>query len=205
MQKKLSHKLDVIPKAVDEYHNFLTKFSSQETKDQLNNPVFYIHKGDSHFKQVPVSFLNLLNLVNASQADSKEVIWGFIREYYDDIPDESEASIDNLVSYSLAYYKDFILPTKKYRKPEDREIEYLIILKNNLKDVLDEKDSETIQSIVYQIGKETHFESLKDWFKSLYEILLGQSHGPRLGSFITLYGIEKTINLIDRAINGDLK
>ena len=201
--KKLT--FDVIPKAVDEYHNFLTKFPSQETKDQLNNPVFYIHKGDSHFKQVPVSFSNLLNLVNASQADSKEVIWGFIREYYDDIPDESEASIDNLVSYSLAYYKDFILPTKKYRKPEDREIEYLIILKNNLKDVLDEKDSETIQSFVYQIGKETHFESLKDWFQSLYEILLGQSHGPRLGSFITLYGIEKTINLIDRAINGDLK
>ena len=86
--KKLT--FDVIPKAVDEYHNFLTKFPSQETKDQLNNPVFYIHEGNSRFKKVPVSFSNLLNLVNASQADSKEVIWGFIREYYDDIPDESE-------------------------------------------------------------------------------------------------------------------
>ena len=104
----------------------------------------------------------------------------------------------------MEYYKDFVLPTKKYRKPEKQEIEYLETLKENLLGMENETDPEKIQTIIYDIGMNSHFESLKDWFSALYEILLGQTQGPRLGSFIILYGVKEVIDLIDKAIEGKL-
>ena len=200
--KKLT--FDVIPKAVDEYQSFSEKYPNQEVKDQLSNPVFHIHDGNPIIIESPVTFSLILNLVSASQASSKEVIWGFIKGYFDDISEEASQYIDQLVVFALEYYKDFVLPTKKYRKPEKQEIEYLETLKENLLEMENETDPEKIQTIIYDIGMNSHFESLKDWFSALYEILLGQTQGPRLGSFIILYGVKEVIDLIDKAIEGKL-
>ena len=200
--KKLT--FDVIPKAVDEYQSFSEKYPNQEVKDQLSNPVFHIHDGNPIIIESPVTFSLILNLVSASQASSKEVIWGFIKGYFDDISEEASQYIDQLVVFALEYYKDFVLPTKKYRKPEKQEIEYLKTLKENLLEMENETDPEKIQTIIYDIGMNSHFDSLKDWFSALYEILLGQTQGPRLGSFIILYGVKEVIDLIDKAIEGKL-
>jgi len=145
-----------------------------------------------------------LNLVSASQADSKEVIWGFLQEYFEDISEDSKKYIDQLVTFALEFYKDFVLPTKKYRKPNSSEIKHLQSLKERLSLMYEEKDPENIQTVIYDIGKESEYDSLKDWFSALYEILLGQSQGPRLGSFIILYGVEEIVKLIDKAIKGEL-
>ena len=195
---------DVIPKAVDGYQSFSEKFSSQELKDKVNNPVFHIHYGNPKIIESPVTFSLILNLVSASQADSKEVIWGFLQEYFDDISENSKEYIDQLVTFALEFYKNFVLPTKKYRKPDSSEVKHLEILKERLSLMYEEKDPENIQTIIYDIGKESEYASLKDWFSALYEILLGQAQGPRLGSFIILYGVEETVELIDKAIKGEL-
>ena len=195
---------DVIPKAVDGYQSFSEKFSSQELKDKVNNPVFHIHYGNPKIIESPVTFSLILNLVSASQADSKEVIWGFLQEYFDDISENSKEYIDQLVTFALEFYKNFVLPTKKYRKPDSSEVKHLEILKERLSLMYEEKDPENIQTIIYDIGKESEYASLKDWFSALYEILLGQAQGPRLGSFIILYGVEETVKLIDKAIKGEL-
>ena len=200
--KKLT--FDVIPKAVDEYQNFSEKYPQQEIKDQLNNPVFHIHNGYPRTIECPVSFSLILNLVSASQAGSKDIIWGFIHEYFEDLSEEANKYIEQLVNFGLEYYKDFVLPTKKYRKPELDEIECLKELKQKLHPMQNETDPEIIQSIVYEIGMNSHYESLKDWFKALYEILFGQTQGPRLGSFIVLYGVKEFSDLIDKAIDGKL-
>ena len=195
---------DVIPKAVDEYQSFSEKFPSQELKEKINNPVFHINEGDPKIIESPVTFSLILNLVSASQSDSREVIWGFLKEYFDDISNESREYIDGLVGFALEFYKIFVLPTKKYKKPNSSEINYLTILKDKLSLMKDEKDPEKIQTVIYEIGKESEYDSLKEWFSVLYEILLGQTQGPRLGSFIILYGVTETIDLIDKAIKGEL-
>jgi lysyl-tRNA synthetase class 1 len=68
----------------------------------------------------------------------------------------------------------------------------------------DLKDGEQIQAEVYAAGKAAGFEPLRAWFQALYEVLLGQSQGPRFGSFAAIFGLERTIELLERALNGAL-
>ena len=200
--KKLS--FDVIPKAVDEYQTFLEKYSSQTNSEQLNNPVFHIHNGHPNSYKIPVTFALILNLVNASQADNKDVLWGFIKSYIGDISEDAEAYIGKLLDYALSYFNDFILPTKVYRVASDDEIKSLKELAFRFSQLDKDSEAETIQTIVYDIGKEAEYENLRDWFMALYQILLGQEQGPRFGSFVALYGIDKTCELINKAINKEL-
>jgi lysyl-tRNA synthetase class 1 len=200
--KKLS--FDVIPKAVDEYQTFLEKYSSQTTSEQLNNPVFHIHNGKPNSYKIPVTFALILNLVNASQADNKDVLWGFIRGYIGETSDDAEIYIGQLLDYALSYFNDFILPTKVYREASDDEIKSLKELVLRFSQLDKGSEAETIQTIVYDVGKEAEYENLRDWFMALYQILLGQEQGPRFGSFVALYGIDKTCELINKAINKEL-
>ena len=200
--KKLS--FDVIPKAVDEYQTFLEKYSSQTVPEQLNNPVFHIHNGQPNSFKVPVSFALILNLVNASQADNKDVLWGFIKGYIGDISEDAEVYINQLLGYALSYFNDFVLPKKSYREASEKEIGYLKELVSRFSKLDKNSEAETIQTIVYDIGKEAEYENLRDWFMALYQILLGQEQGPRFGSFVALYGIDKTCELINRAIKKEL-
>ena len=200
--KKLS--FDVIPKAVDEYQTFLEKYSTQTLPEQLVNPVFHIHNGKPNSLKVPLTFALILNLVNASQADNKDTLWGFIKVYIEDLPKDAESYIDQLLEYALAYFNDFVLPTKVYREASGKEIKYLEELVLRFSKLDKNSEAETIQTIIYDVGKEADYENLRDWFMALYQILLGQEQGPRFGSFVALYGIEKTCDLIKRAINKEL-
>ena len=195
--KKLS--FDVIPKAVDEYQTFLAKYNDQTSIEKLNNPVFHIHNGSPLVFEIPITFSLILNLVNASQADNTETLWGFIKSYIGEISEESKAYIDRLLEYAIFYFNDFILPKKKYREPSEEECKLLNMLLDKLQKLDENVDTETIQTIFYDIGKEANYESLREWFLALYQILLGQDQGPRLGSFVKLYGIDKTCTLIENA------
>ena len=141
-----------------------------------------------------------MNLVSASNAQDKKVLWGFVTRYAPESTAESDPEMDHLLSYALNYFQDFILPHKKYRAPDSQEILALEDLKTFLTELEAHPQAEDIQSGIYQIGKKYNYENLRDWFKALYEILLGQEQGPRLGSFIQLYGIEETIALIESAL-----
>ena len=200
--KKLS--FDVIPKAVDEYQTFLEKYSSQTASEQLNNPVFHIHNGKPNSYKIPVTFALILNLVNASQADNKDILWGFIRGYIGEISEDAEIYIGQLLDYALSYFNEFILPTKVYREASDDEMKSLKELVLRFSQLDKGSEAETIQTIVYDVGKEAEYENLRDWFMALYQILLGQEQGPRFGSFVALYGIDKTCALINKAINKEL-
>lgn len=197
---------DVIPKNVDEYFTHLTRYS-QETEIQamLANPVWHIHSGHLPEANVPVSFALLLNLVSASNSEDRDVLWGFIRNYIGaDATPKRFPKLDELVGYAIAYFNDFVKPGKCYRLADDRERAALLQLRNALVEFSGEPDGETIQNVVYAVGKDAEFEPLRDWFKAIYEVLLGQSQGPRFGSFIALYGVKQTCRLIDSALEGEL-
>lgn len=193
---------DIIPKNVDEYLTFVSKFEDQEAKDQVANPVWHIHSGEPPKAELPISFNLLLNLVSASNAEDKDVLWGFIRRYAADATPEAYPVLDNLVGYAIAYFNDFVKPNKSFRSPSDKEWAALEDLQKRLGDIDEGLSGEEIQSIVYAVGKDHDFENLRDWFKALYEVLLGQSQGPRFGSFIELYGVEETREMIDKALAG---
>ena len=192
---------DVIPKHVDEYLVFLDKYGAQEPKDQLANPVWHIHQGQPPAKGLPVSFALLLNLVSASNADNKETLWGFIKTYAPDASPEAMPMLDRLAAYAVTYFHDFVKPNKAYRAPTDEEKQALSRLLAQLETLPEKSDAETIQTEIYAVGKAFFEDNLRDWFKALYEILLGQSQGPRFGSFVALYGLDKTIALIKQALD----
>lgn len=196
---------DVIPKAVDEYLTFLAKFPEQEQKEQYANPVWHIHYGNPPKSEAHgLSFNLLLNLASACNPEDKSVLWGFITRYSADATPESCPHLDQLVQHAIHYYEDFIKPTKQFREPTATEQEALKALVTAFKDVPADSTAEAIQQVVYEVGKTYFAEDLRSWFKALYEVLLGQSQGPRFGSFVALYGVKETIALIEKALQGKM-
>ena len=192
---------DVIPKAVDEYLTFVGKYHAQERADQYKNPSWYIHSGDVPATEVPVSFALLLNLVSAAGAEDKDTLWGFVSKYAEGANAEKYPYMDQLMGYALKYYEDFVLPTKEFRSPTEQELKAFVSLKDRLKALnANEQDAEVIMTEVYSAGKDADFDNLRDWFKACYEVLLGQSQGPRMGGFIALYGIPETLALIEQKV-----
>ena len=187
---------DVIPKHVDEYLKHLRQFKNQNDIEKLNNPVIHIHKDKIPKAEIDISFSLILNLVNACQSDDKNIIWNYIKEYMQDAKPSDNYYTDKLVEFSIQYYKDFVEPNKKYKKPSEEEKKILQELIKFLKKCKPKITSEEIQNEIYELGKKYKYE-LKDWFLFLYETLLGQKNGPRLGTFILLLSIKETIKLIE--------
>ncbi|SET05550.1 lysine--tRNA ligase [Oceanicella actignis] len=195
---------DVIPKAVDEYHAHLRAYPEQSLEDRLRNPVWHIHAGQPPASDMVVPFSMLLNLASAAGAEDKATMWGFIRKYAPDAAPETHPMLDQAAGHAVAYYNDKVKPTKTYRAPTPAEAAALADLRARLRAWQGGADAEALQDMVYQVGKDHGFENLRDWFKALYEVLLGASQGPRFGGFIALYGVEETADLIDRALEGRL-
>lgn len=194
---------DVIPKAVDEYHQQLRAYVDQDNAARLNNPVWHIHGGKVPESRMVVPFSMLLNLASVSAAHDKARLWGFIRRYAPEASPETHPDLDAAVGYAVRYYEDFVAPARTYRAPTDLERQSLLDLRDQLAAYDGPVEDEALQSIVYAVGRD-RFDPLRDWFKALYEVLLGASQGPRFGGFIALYGVEETVVLIDRALAGEL-
>lgn len=194
---------DVIPKAVDEYHQQLRAYAEQDLTARLNNPVWHIHGGEVPESTLIVPFAMLLNLASVSGAESDEQLWGFIRRYAPDASADSHPDLAAAVGYALRYYQDFVKPTRAFRAPCDDERAALQQLRDDLAAYDGPVEDEALQAVVYAVGRD-RFDPLRAWFTALYEVLLGASQGPRFGGFIALYGVDETVSLIDRALAGDL-
>ena len=196
--------MGVIPRAVDEYFQFRGNYAGQEVDKQLGNPVHHVHRAKPTpvpTETPPVTFGLMLNLVGVMGADATEgQVWGYLGNYVEDARPEAQPDLAKLVPLALAYNRDFVAPTLQRRKPEGVEVAALERLGSELAALPSDAKAEDIQNIVYTIGNEGGFESLRDWFKALYETLLGSSAGPRMGSFIALYGIDNSRKLIAEAL-----
>jgi lysyl-tRNA synthetase class 1 len=195
---------DVIPKMMDEYHQQLNAYHGQDAKGQLANPVYHIHNGDVPQSNMVVPFSMLLNLASVSGAEDKGAMWGFIQRYAPDAGPESHPDLDQAAGFAVRYYQDFVKPEKTYRAPNDQERAAMEDMVTRLKAWDGGLDAEELQSMVFAVGKDHEFENLRDWFKALYEVLLGASQGPRFGGFIALYGVEESIKLIEDGLAGNL-
>lgn len=191
---------DVIPKAVDEYLAFLEKYPDEEPARQLENPAWHIHNGTPPAETSPVSFALLLNLVSAANAESKDQLWGFISRYAPEASAGSHPLLDRLAGHALAYYEDFVKPAKTYREPVEKERAAMRDLADRLAVHEGPATAEDLQTLTFSVGKEHGFDNLRDWFQALYEVLLGQSQGPRFGGFIALYGVRETAEMIRDAL-----
>ena len=195
---------DVIPKAVDEYHQQLRAYPAQDASGRLGNPVWHIHGGSPPESRMVVPFAMLLNLASVAGARDKAGLWGFIRRYAPGASPEANPDLDAAAGFALRYFEDFVLPTRAFRLPDPRERAAMADLRDRLAGWDGGLDAEALQTLVYAVGKDHGFEPLRDWFRALYEVLLGTSEGPRFGGFVALYGVAETVALIDRALAGDL-
>ncbi len=191
---------DIIPKTVDEYYQHMSKMVEQTDAERLENPLWHIHSGIPEQAGLPVSFSLLLNLAAVCHAEDPQIVWSYVTDYASDISPETHPELDQMISYAVNYYQDMVRPYKVYRMADAVETGHLEALKAALVAVPEDGGSEAIQSVVYATGKAANYENLREWFKCLYEVLLGQSEGPRMGSFFALYGREKSIRLIEDAL-----
>ncbi len=198
----------IIPRAVDEYWQFREKLAEQPVEQQLGNPVWHLLRANGEQggagDKLPVTYGLLLNLVGVLGAQAtREQVWSYLGNYVANADPAAHPELDKLVTNALAYNRDFIAPTLQRRKPEGSEAQALAALDEELAATSDDATAEELQNLVYEIGKDPHygFEQLRDWFKCLYETLLGSSQGPRMGSFIALYGIANTRKLIAEALS----
>ena len=197
---------DVIPRTVDEYLQFLAAYGSQDEKARADNPAWHIHTGNPPEGRVPVTFALLLNLVSASNAHDREVLWGFIRRVAPEASPATHPILDQLVGYAVRYYDDFVRPAKVFRAPTEDERKALAALDAALAAAPESASAEDLQNLVYEAGKANGYDkdTLRLWFQAIYEVLLGSSQGPRFGSFIALYGVGPTRALIAKGLNGEL-
>ena len=188
---------EVVPKTVDEYLSYIEKFFSQNLKDQLSNPVWHVHNGNPPNEKIIMPFSMLLNLVGSSNADSKQILWKFINRFHKEIKPVDYKILDSLTEYAINYFKDKVEPNKKFKKPNDTEKKALTNLVKKLQELDQSLQPEEIQTYVYTVGKENGYEkNLRDWFKLIYEVVFGEENGPRLGFFISFFGLNETIELI---------
>lgn len=204
---------DVIPKAVDEYHQQLRAFADQPVEKQIDNPVWHIHGGHPPASTMVVPFAMLLNLASVSGAVDKTGLWGFIKRYAPEASPETHPDLDAAAGFAIRYFHDFVAPGRTFRAPTEQERAAMEDLLGRLKALPEgelheifpnEDPAEGLQTIVFAVGNEHKFEPLRDWFTALYEVLLGQSQGPRFGGFIALYGVKETIALMEKALAGGL-
>ena len=203
---------DAIPRHVDEYQQFLEGYQRQDEKQRLANPVWHIHSGNPPAADMPITFSMLLTLVSSSNAENAETLWGFIRRYRPVVTPQTHPKLDALVGYAIHYFRDFVLPTKRFREPTDQERAALNDLRDALSQLPGDGTPEQIQDVVYEIGRREPFLDEKkkakdgkpgvslDWFNMLYQVLLGQEKGPRFGSFVAVYGLKNTVDMIDGAL-----
>ena len=194
---------DVIPRQVDDYLTRLANFETEDEAARLDNPAWHIHAGSPPSPETGLSYNILLNLASVCNTEDPAVLWGFIERYVPDASPETAPILDELVGYAINYYRDFVKPDKHYRAPVAFERAALEDLRETLAALPADADAAATQTQVYEVGKRHPFDDLKAWFKALYEILLGQSQGPRMGSFIALYGAAETVALIERVLAGE--
>jgi lysyl-tRNA synthetase class 1 len=193
---------DVIPKTTDEYFSHLKKYNEQTDDEKINNPVWHLHRGSPIINDAPVTYTLLLNLASVCHANDTDTVWGYVSSYDSNIQRTDE--LETLINLAVNFYKEMIEPQKKYRLPSDKEKRGITQLIEILSTLDKETSSEEIQAIIFSIGKKLEYQNLRDWFKGLYETVLGQSEGPRMGSFIKLYGIESTKKLLEKVLEGEL-
>jgi lysyl-tRNA synthetase, class I len=203
---------DVIPRTVDEYQQFLDTYPRQDLRQQLQNPVWHVHSGRPPQVEMPVTFSMLLTLVSSSNAENADTLWGFIGRYRPGVTPQTHPKLKAQVEYAIHYFNDFVRPTKKFREPSEVERKALSDLRDALSQLPAEATPEAIQDVVYEVGRREPFLDQKkkakdgkpgvslNWFNMLYQVLLGQEKGPRFGSFVAVYGVTNTVNMIDGAL-----
>jgi lysyl-tRNA synthetase class 1 len=188
---------EIVPKAVDDYLDFIEKSKKQNELQLLMNPVWHVHNGEVPKEDMIMTFSMLLNLVETSNANAKELLWKFVKKYKPDISEKNFPIFDGLVGYAIKYFNDVIKVQKKYKKPNETEKSALKALVQTLEKCTDDMSPEDIQTQIYSTGKENGYsDNLRDWFKLIYEVIFGDENGPRMGFFISFFGVNETKELL---------
>ena len=193
---------EIVTKTVDEYFSFIEKSKKQDQSQLLLNPVWHVHNGNIPKEDIIMSFSMLLNLVETSNANSKNILWKFVKKYKPNIEEKNFPIFDKLVGYAIKYFNEVIKKSKKYKIPNNHEKMALLHLVNILENCNENMTPEEIQTQIYTAGKKNGYkENLREWFKLIYEVVFGDENGPRMGFFISFFGLKETIKLIKEKLN----
>ena len=195
--KKLS--FDIIPRYVDDYITYAKHYlAADDDIKRFDNPIYHIAKEKiadlKLLVQSEISYSLILNLVSACHTDDPKIIWQYIENFAGDI--KGCIFIQQMVDGVIKYYQDFVQHHKKHVIPNATERHIIGILRNFLQNTALDTTAEVIQNELYRIARENNLE-MREWFKLLYQVLIGAESGPRFGSFVTLYGIAQIVELID--------
>ena len=191
---------DSIPRAVDDYHKFLETYNQQSEEDKYENPVWHLHQGNPPKSELLVSFSMLMNLAGATSSTNIETLLSFVQKYVSKEKDPMNPTMRGAMQNAINYFNDFLESNRVFKKPSGNEHSALVELTKRLEGSHKDWDASEIQQIILDVGKTNGFENNRDWFKLIYEVLLGSQSGPRLGSFFSLLGKAKTVEKFNEVL-----
>ncbi len=191
---------EIIPKSVDDYHQHLRAFPSQEDTARLNNPVWHVHRGHPPESTLTVPYSMLLNLASATSATREEVLWGFIRKYNPEASPQKNPDLVAAAQGAVRYFQEEMLPKRQFVSPNERQWAAITELQLRIWFWSGAAEAEKIQSVIYAVGRRHHFDDMKEWFSILYQVLFGSSQGPRMGGFVEIFGTAETARLIEERL-----
>jgi lysyl-tRNA synthetase class 1 len=194
---------DVIPNAMDDYIDSTQKFYNEPAEKGFDNPSFHIHNGNPPKYDGCLKFSMLLNLVQACSTSDENVLIQFVKKYADNSSDDAMKLMIRMASYAISYYNDFVASTRIPKKPDDLQYRALNALREELLKKGAHATIDDLQNVVFSVGQKFFEGDLKRWFETIYGVLFGSLNGPKIGSFIALYGIINTADLIMKRISHD--
>jgi lysyl-tRNA synthetase class 1 len=191
---------DVIPNAMDEYLDSLSRFQTESAERRVDSPVYHIHNGTPPRYDGCPRFSMILNLVQACNTSDETVLMQFIEKYTDGASEDAHAFTRKIAKFATVYYDDFVAGSRIPVTPTEEQRNVLEDFKVRISSMNDTATASDFQNVVFEVGKEFYQSDIKAWFLTLYNVLFGSESGPKMGSFIALYGVQNIVKLIDKRI-----
>lgn len=141
-----------------------------------------------------VNYRLLIELAKIFKENRVERIMKKLEDY--GVIKKSESEIENLIYLAGNFADEFDQQEKIQIDLEDSTKKALHILVEALKT---EEELQDIQNTIYQIAKSNEIQP-KDFFKTLYQIILGTSRGPKIGPFISDIGRKQVAQTLSEYI-----
>lgn len=195
--------IQTVSQHVEEYLRHLKTFASQKESKRMCSPLWFIHQDDivegREIKRgSQVDFQMILNLVSVLGSCDPELVWDYLLSY-DKSVSEDESVIKPLIEKAQAYHRDYLIHNQEFKAPSGEMMPAVETFIEWLEEYGVENATE-IQNAAYKVTNDLEVNQ-KEFFRTMYELLVGQPKGPRLGTFIALYGVENSLHRARKNLN----
>jgi lysyl-tRNA synthetase class 1 len=190
-----------IPSLMDEYNELENIYFGKTKLDNETKTIrargLYEYVNLLNLPKEPGTYINyrlLVQLCTIFREQRNQLVIKKLIEY--GTIKESNPEIERLIGLAGNYADDFDKPSKVEIQLDEKTKE---AIKNLVSVLTGKEEPQDLQNSIYQIAKNVGLPP-KDFFKTLYQIILASDRGPKIGPFIIDIGRQKVANTLTEHI-----